>query len=191
MGIMHIISGKHHGRRIEAPEGKQVRPTAARTREAVFNILMHGIHAGEDNTPLIGKNVLDLFCGSGAMGLEALSRGAGLVTFVDQSQESLNYARANAERFGEVKHARFVRSDSAQLPPSHTQHALALVDPPYHSGLGPKALESMREGNWLEPNAVVVLELSHKEPVIVPAGYTEYDRRKYGNTQIILLRLTQ
>src|SRR5438876_409927 len=104
---MRIIAGKHRGRRIEMKEGKDIRPTSSRARESLFNILSHGQFGGEENSPFINRRVVDLFCGSGALGLEALSRSAAHVTFVDQSQDSLNLVRTTADNMGELKNIRF------------------------------------------------------------------------------------
>lgn len=185
---IRIISGKHRGRRIDVPDGKKIRPTGGRTREAIFNILMHGEFSGE-HSPFIGKRVVDIFCGTGALGLEALSRGASDITFVDQSQESLNLVRKNAERMGELPHCRFVRSDSSVLPRSSVAHSLAFIDPPYNSGLALKALASLKINGWLSEDAVCVIETASREPFAAPEGYAQFDERKYGNTSLYLLRV--
>ena len=185
---MRIISGKHRGRRIEMKEGKDIRPTSSKARQAIFNILSHGEFSGPDASPFIERKVADLFCGSGALGLEALSRGAGSVTFVDQSQDSLNLVRASAEKFGESKNIRLLRSDSSKLGPSITRHSLVFLDPPYNKNLAVPALESLVRSNWLEPNAVCVVELSAKEAFILPPHYEIISERHYGAAQILILR---
>lgn len=186
---MRIIAGKHRGRRIEAPKGKDVRPTSSRTREAIFNIISHGEFSGEDS-PLMRGAVLDLYCGTGAFGLEALSRGAGSVTFVDRNAEVLAIARQNAERFGEHETTRFLRSDSSALPPATSRYALVFLDPPYHSGLVAPTLKSLVMGGWLEENAVVIVEQQEKEKMPPTEGLLPLSERKYGNTRITLLRYT-
>jgi 16S rRNA (guanine966-N2)-methyltransferase len=186
---MYVIAGKHRGRRIEAPEGKAVRPTASRTREAVFNILSHGRYAGE--TPLLQGRIADIFCGSGAMGLEAFSRGATSVTFVDKSRDSLEAAEYNLKHFGEDKRAKLIRADSSILPPAPHPHEIVFIDPPYRSGLAIPALNTALKGGWLAPEGVAVVEQAWKEPVTIPEGWQQIDDRKYGNTRILLLELAQ
>jgi 16S rRNA (guanine966-N2)-methyltransferase len=183
---MYVIAGKHRGRRIEAPEGRAIRPTASRTREAVFNILSHGRYAGEN--PLLQGYVADIFCGSGAMGLEAFSRGAAGVTFVDKSKESLEAAEYNLRHFGEQPRARLIRADSSMLPPAPMPHDILFIDPPYNTGLATGALNTARSGGWLKPEGVAVVEQAIKEDAIIPEGWEELDNRKYGNTRILILR---
>lgn len=184
---MYIIAGKHRGRRVEAPEGKAVRPTASRTREAVFNILSHGRYAGE--SPLLQGRVADIFCGSGAMGLEAFSRGATAVTFVDKSRESLEAVEYNLKHFGEMPRAKMIRADSSMLPPAPFMHDILFIDPPYSSGLAIGALNTARSGGWLAPHGVAVVEQAWKEPIVIPEGWEMIDERKYGNTRILLVTL--
>lgn len=181
---MYIVAGKHKGRRIESPEGREVRPTAARTREAIFNILAHGRYAEKG---LLKGRVADVFCGSGAMGLEALSRGAQQITFVDKSGESLRAAEYNLKQFGEQSHARLIRADSSQLPPAPHPHEILFIDPPYRSGLAIGSLNTARLGGWLAPEGVAVIETAWKEEVTIPEGYALIDERKYGNTRVLLL----
>jgi 16S rRNA (guanine966-N2)-methyltransferase len=184
---LRIIAGKHRGRKIFMKEGKDIRPTGSRAREGIFNILLHGRFAGLDNSPIVDKKVVDLFCGSGALGLEALSRGAAHVTFVDQSGESIALVKHNVEHFGEMGNAKFVRSDSANLPPSTHKFTLAFMDPPYKSALAIKALESLHKNKWLEPDAVVVVEVSKTEEILPPSMYDVFDMRDYGNNRIYFL----
>lgn len=187
--MLHIISGKHRGRKIEVKEGKSIRPTGSMARGAIFNILMHGIKGPNGESPLDGQPVLDLFCGTGALGLEALSRGAASVTFVDQSQDSIALARQNAFRMGEETTTQFLRSDSASLPPARKQMALAFMDPPYDdSGLAVKSLTSLHQQRWLMDGALVVVEVSARTTLLPPPYYTLEDERKYGSTTICFLR---
>lgn len=181
---MYVIAGKHKGRRIESPEGRDIRPTASRTREAIFNILAHGRY-GEKG--LLKGRVADVFCGSGAMGLEALSRGAASITFVDKSSEALKAAEHNLKYFGESANARLIRADSSQLPAAPQPHEILFVDPPYNTGLGIKSLLTALSGGWLAPGGVAVLEQSWKEGVVIPEGYVLESERKYGNTRVLLL----
>jgi 16S rRNA (guanine966-N2)-methyltransferase len=184
---MRIIAGKHRGRRIEAPETRNIRPTTSRTREAVFNILVHS-RFGLEESPLYGR-VADIFCGSGAMGLEALSRGAGHVTFVDKSRESIEVLEYNIENFGEEENSRILRSDSSHLPPVSEPFDLLIMDPPYHTGLAFHSLKTASKGGWLHENTITVLELAWKEDVKIPKNFEILEERRYGNTRIVILRL--
>jgi len=186
--MLKIIAGKHRGRKIETKRNATIRPTGSRARGAVFNILMHGKFGADGNSPLIDKAVIDLFCGTGALGLEALSRGAAHVTFVDESSESIALARTNANSMREEANAHFLRNDSTSLPAARTLCSLAFLDPPYNSGLAVRSLASLDKQGWLENGAVAVVELSHKETLTPPANYTLLDERKYGNTKIVFLQ---
>lgn len=186
--MLRIIAGKHRGRKIEIKENGKIRPTGSRTRESIFNILMHGEFGVPGQSPLVERKVVDIFCGTGALGLEALSRGAGHVTFIDQSADSISLARMNALRMGEEGNVQFIRSDSTQLPPAREPCALAFLDPPYGSGLAPKALASLARQGWLEKGGVAVVEMSSRDELTPPEGYSFHDERKYGNTKIMFLR---
>lgn len=185
---MRIIAGKHRGRRIAMKDDSNIRPTSSRTREAVFNILTHGSFGRDGESPLIGKRVVDIFCGTGGLGLEALSRGASHVTFIDRNPQSLALARENAAHFKETENCSFVRSDSTQLPPATFPCTVAFADPPYNGGMAAPALKSLKAAGWLEPNAIVILEVSGKELVHIPEGYEQIDERRYGNSKILILR---
>lgn len=164
------------------PDGKEVRPTGARTREAIFNILTHGDY-GERG--VLQGRVADIFCGSGAMGLEALSRGAQNVTFVDKNRVSLEAVEFNAEQFGEKENSILLRADSSQLPPAREAFDLLFLDPPYNTGLGVPSLKTALAGGWINENTAIVLEQSWKEPVKLPDGLEVIDDRKYGNSRMI------
>ena len=123
------------------------------------------------------------------MGLEALSRGAKSVTFVDKSREAIEAVEYNIEKFGEEAASRVLRADSSQLPPSHTAHDVIFIDPPYRSGLHFGALATIHSGGWLKPDGIIVLEESRKEPVKVPESFRIVDERHYGNAGVWLLQL--
>lgn len=182
-----IIAGKHRGRNIETLPGKEIRPTTGMTREAVFNILMHGQFGGE-NSPLVGKRVVDLFCGTGALGFEALSRGAAHVSFIDQNPKALDLARKTATAFGESKNTVFIRSDSTHVPKAHLACSLAFVDPPYEKGMAEKGLDSLVHGHWLEDGAIIVVEQAKKETLKLPTCIVLLDERVYGITRISILK---
>lgn len=183
--MLKIIGGKHRGRNIETAQDKEIRPTTGFTREAVFNILMHWRFGGE--SPLIGQRVVDLFCGTGALGFEALSRGAAHVTFIDQNPKAQELVRKTATNFGETPNTALVRSDSTRVPRAAQPCRLAFIDPPYGQGLAEKGLLSLLEGGWLAPDAVIVIEQEKKASLTPPAGFTLLDERTYGISKISIL----
>lgn len=182
---MRIIAGKHKGRKIETKAAPHIRPTSGFAREAIFNIVGHGIHAGAYQ----GNAVADLCCGSGAFGLEALSRGAASVTFVDMDHQALLGTKANVERFGEHAQAVFLRADVAQLPPAKAPFALLFLDPPYFSGLIPPCLTRLASGGWMDADSLLIVEHDAREKVALPAAFAEIDTRRYGRASIRLIKL--
>lgn len=185
---MRIIGGARRGAKLEAPEGSELRPTADRVREAVFNILIHGIEGGEVEEAV----VLDLFAGTGAMGLEALSRGAAHVTFVENDEAALRILRANVRKLDGGAATTVLRHDATRLgrPPlaAQTPARLAFLDPPYRSGLAAPALTTLAANGWLAEGAVCVVETGAKEDVEPPAGYALIDERRYGAAKVTFLR---
>lgn len=188
---MRIIGGVHRGRALVAPEGSATRPTSERVRESLFNILAHGLEQTH-GTPLPqGARVLDLFAGSGALGLEALSRGAARVLFVDNASAARAAIRENIEKLQAAGATKLYRRDAAALGQMESNCGgpfdLVFLDPPYHSGLIVPALHGLREGGWLNPDAILVIELASNETLPDHAGYTELDRRIYGDTMLLFL----
>jgi len=183
---MRIVGGKFSGRPLATRRGAATRPTAERVRQAIFNILEHGI----EDFSLEGARVLDLFAGSGALGLEALSRGAGFVLFVEEAAQARGALRSNAETLGVLGLAKIWRRDATRLGRAapQPQFDLAFADPPYGKGLGEEALAALIEGEWLKPGALVVLEEAERAEVTLPAGLTLIDRRIYGDTQVLFLK---
>jgi len=179
---MRIITGRWRGRRLAAPRGREVRPTSDRAREALFGILEHGPPA------LRGARVLDLFAGTGAVGLEALSRGATEVVLVENDPAALRVIRANLKRLGEPSGARLLPRDVTRLGPAPQAFDLAFLDPPYRSGLAPPALEALLAGGWIAPPARVIVELAATEDLAPPAGLELEDERRYGATKFLFLR---
>src|SRR5499433_3621347 len=139
---MRIVGGKHRGRRLLAPPGETVRPTSDRAREALFNILSHG-NLAADGIPFAQKAVLDAFAGTGALGLEALSRGAAEAVFIEQDREALAVLRRNVASLGESAHAEIVPGDATRPPRARVACAVVFIDPPYRSGLSAPALEAL------------------------------------------------
>src|SRR5712675_2722777 len=152
---MRIVGGRLRGRALAAPKSQAIRPTADRLREALFNILVHAY-----GDPISGARVLDLFAGTGALGLEALSRGAAFALFVDDGAEARALLRQNVEALGLAAVTRIFRRDATKLGPAHPVEPFSLVflDPPYGKGLAEKALVSAREGGWLTDDALIVVE---------------------------------
>lgn len=184
---MRIVGGTLKGRRLAVPDDTRVRPTSDRTREAVFNILAHGV----DGFTVEGVRVLDLFAGTGAQGLEALSRGAGFCVFVDDHAASRALIRRNVEDLGLTGQCRIFRRDATRLGPSaqHGAFGLVFADPPYGKGLGERAIASALSGGWLADGAVVVLEEAAVSDITLPDGFRLLDERRYGDTVIRIARL--
>ena len=183
---MRVVGGRLKGRNLASPSSREIRPTADRLREAVFNIL---VHAYDD--PIEGARVLDLFAGTGALGLEALSRGAVFVLFVDDGAEARALLRGNVEALGAGGTSKVYRRDATKLGPAHPMEpfALAFLDPPYGKGLAEQALASARDGGWLTPDALIVVEEAADATFAPPDGFAEIERRDYGDTQFIFLRV--
>jgi len=186
--MLRIIAGKHRGRKIESPTNKDIRPTAGRTREAIFNILMHSPFLPDGSSPLVGTHVVEIFCGTGAFGLEALSRGAAFVTFVDLDRKSLALAQRNATGLGEGSNVRMIQADATHLPRAREPASVIFLDPPYGSGLAPKTYKGLDEGGWLTKDSVIVVEQQAKEPFAEAPGFTVLDTRIYGNAAVRFLR---
>ena len=182
---MRIVAGKFRGRALASPQHEGVRPTSDRVRESVFNILAHSI----DGFRIEGARVIDLFAGTGALGLEALSRGAATVVFVDTGAEARGLIRDHIEAFGAGGVAKLLRRDATNLGPAGTMGPVDLVflDPPYGKGLGEQALTALRTGGWLKPDTLLVLEEGSDVTVTLPEGFTLEDRREYGAAAIHIL----
>lgn len=183
---MRIVAGRFRGHRLTAPFGPDTRPTSDRLREAIFNILSHG------KDRLEGARVLDLFAGTGAMGLEALSRGAQFALFVEQATAARGAIRANIETLGLTGQTRLFRRDATRLGalPANAGGSfdLVFVDPPYRHGLAERALASAEQGGWLAPGAVVVIESASNETLALAPSLTVEQTRHYGDTTITLAR---
>ena len=182
---MRIVGGRLRGRALAAPKSQAIRPTADRLRESLFNILMHAYA-----DPISGARVLDLFAGTGALGLEAISRGAAFALFVDDGAEARALLRQNVEALSLAAVARIFRRDATKLGPAHPveSFSLAFLDPPYGKGLAEKALTSAHDGGWLTEDALIVIEESADAGFKAPDGYEEVERRKYDDTEFVILR---
>ena len=183
---MRIVGGALRGRRLKGPEHQGLRPTSDKVRQAVFNILAHGV----ERFGVEGADVLDLFAGTGALGLEALSRGARFCLFVDSSVEARGVIRENVEALGLSGVTRIFRRDATDLGTAGKRDCFSLVfaDPPYGEGLGEAALVSAVEGGWLKDGAIVVLEERRGIELSLPVWFDELDRRCYGDTEVLFYR---
>lgn len=185
---MRIVGGKFRGREIAGPSTLATRPTSDRVRESLFNILAHGIA----DFSLEDVRVMDLFAGTGALGLEAISRGAKFCLFVEEEAAARGVIRNNADSCGVIGQCKIWRRDATDLGPSAPQspYNLIFVDPPYGKGLGEKALHSIMNGGWLAVGGIVVLEEAEKTIVADVKGLEPLDTRVYGDTQIKFYRAT-
>jgi 16S rRNA (guanine966-N2)-methyltransferase len=186
---MRVSGGQYKGRSLFGPKDERVRPTSDKVREAIFNIILH---ADFEGFTLDGARVLDLFAGTGALGIEALSRGAAFTLFVDDHLESRAIIRRNVEALNLTGVTKIWRRDATRLDarPPNAGEAFDLVfaDPPYRKGLGASALSSALSGGWIAPHAVVVLEEASDQGLVDPDGLVRLDRREYGDTQAVFYR---
>ena len=182
---MRIAGGRLKGRLLSGPSSLAIRPTSDRLRESLFNILVHAY-----GDPVAGARVVDVFAGTGALGLEALSRGARSVLFVDDGAEARALLRGNIEALGFGGHTRIYRRDATKLgdAPAGDPFTLAFLDPPYGRGFAEPALAALRDGGWLAPAALVVVEESAAARLDVPDGFALAERRAFGETQLVFLR---
>ena len=185
---MRIVGGRFGGRTLKAPSSQAIRPTADRLRETLFNILAHGY-----GDPVTGARVLDLFAGTGALGLEALSRGAVVDEQRKRRAEARALLRANVEALGAGGASKIYRRDATRLgsPAPLDPFTLAFLDPPYLHGLAERALLSAKTGGWLVPQALAVVEEAADAPFVAPDDFTELERRTTGDTMLIFLRLDE
>lgn len=184
---MRIVAGRFGGRPLAAPKGSGTRPTSDKARQALFNVLEHA----DWTPPLEGARVMDIYAGSGALGFEAISRGASFCLFVETAAAARGAIRDNAEAFQLFGITRIHRRDATALgtkpagvgPPFD----IAFMDPPYGHDLGPKTLKTLKEGGWLKPEALVVLEVGEDETPDT-TGWTVLDERQWGKAKVVFLR---
>jgi len=190
---MRIVAGRLRGRPLAAPPGGATRPTSDRARETLFNMLAHGGFAPPGGPPAPeGMRVLDLFAGSGALGLEALSRGAVRAVFVEQDAAARAALRRNIEALDLTGATQVLRRDATDLgplpAPVGSRFDLVLLDPPYRRGLAERALASALAGGWLAPDAVAVAEIAADEPAPEPDGFALLETRRSGEAQLAFYR---
>ena len=182
---MRVVGGRLRGRNLATPTSREIRPTADRLRESLFNILVHAYA-----NPVEGARVLDLFAGTGALGIEAISRGAGFALFVDNGAEARALLRNNVEALGLGGVTKVFRRDATELGPAHPVEPFSLVflDPPYGKGLAVKALASLRDGGWLTKEALLVVEEAKAAAFTAPERFVELERRAYDDTEFVFLK---
>jgi 16S rRNA (guanine966-N2)-methyltransferase len=182
---MRVVGGSLRGRTLAGPRTPAIRPTADRLRESLFNILTHAY-----DDPVSGARVLDLFAGTGALGIEALSRGAAFALFLDKSAEARALLRENVATLGLGGNSRIFRRDATKLGAVHPldRFSLAFLDPPYGQGLAQLALTSARDGGWLVPGTLIVVEEAAKAHFAAPEGFSELERRIYDDTEFVFLK---
>ncbi|MFK4824273.1 16S rRNA (guanine(966)-N(2))-methyltransferase RsmD [Paenochrobactrum sp. BZR 588] len=184
--VVRIVGGKFRGRPLATPQTNAIRPTTDRTRESLFNILMHKYADKIEN-----GRILDLFAGTGALGFEALSRGGRYGVFIEESAEGRGLLRQNIENFGLQGQTKVFRRNACQLGLAGTLEPFDVVfaDPPYGKGLGEKALAAALEGNWLNSDAIIILEEEADALLNLDERFVIEDERDYGLTTIRLIRL--
>ena len=185
---MRIVGGKHKGRTLQAPTGQNIRPTSDRAREGIFNILAHSIDwKGFEDMP-----VLDVFSGTGALGLEAMSRGASFGVFIDNEVSSLQCVKANAATLGEARNILTLKLDARRLssPPlvAHAPLALVFLDAPYGTKLSDPALLGLCHKGWIAPGGLVVVEISKDDNFTPPLDFSILEKRTYGAAQVNFLK---
>ena len=185
---MRIVGGRLRSRALAVPKSQAIRPTADRLREALFNVLAHGY-----GDPVGDARVLDLFAGTGALGLEAISRGAAFALFVDDGAEARALLRENVAALGVGGVTRIFRRDATGLGGAHplAPFSLVFLDPPYGQGLAEKALASASEGGWIASDALIVVEEAAASKFVPPANFAEVERRRYDTTELIFLKLRE
>jgi 16S rRNA (guanine966-N2)-methyltransferase len=179
---MRIVGGRFRGRSLATPSGHGTRPTSDRVRESIFNVLAHSPDAPE----LEGARVVDLFAGTGALGLEAISRGASYALFVEDNASARGLIQQNIENFGLQGNTRIFRRDATKLGPASARdkYTFAFLDPPYGKSLGEAGLRALSQGGWLEDGALIVLEERSTSPIGLPQDFTALDTRTYGDTSV-------
>ncbi len=183
---MRIVGGSLRGRRLAAPADRSLRPTSERTRESLFDLLTQGRAVGGSDR-VAGACVLDAFAGTGALGLEALSRGAASASFLEKAPEAVALIRRNLQALGLEERGRVIQADALLPPPARVAADLLLLDPPYGAGLALPAMAALRRAGWLAPGSLVALEAAAKEELALPETLQCLEDRRYGRARILLL----
>ena len=182
---MRIVAGAHRGAKLITPESEEIRPTSDRVRESLFNIL----DGGRFPNAYKNKLVIDAFAGTGALGLEAISRGASHVVFLEQAVTSLKVLFQNIRRLNAQEIATVITGDAIELAKNSTESAgLVMLDPPYNSQIGAPCIQNLKDKGWINDNTLIVLEQTAKEEITLPTWVEELDDRQYGISRLIFMR---
>lgn len=179
MNGLRIISGQFKGRRLEAPDGPQIRPTSDRLRERIFSILQSRVGSFE------GLSVADIYAGTGAMGIEAISRGAAKAWFVEKHQGSLELLRGNLDKVGIAGLGRVIAADARRLPKADEPFDILFLDPPYGRRLAEPTLTSLVECGWAGHKSLITIEIATADPFDLPDGFRMVDERQQGNSRVV------
>ncbi len=185
--MLKIISGKLKNRVIPIPLKVKFKPSTTKLREAIFSI----IYSWKFDIKLEDANVLDLFCGSGSLGLEALSRGAKFACFIDISPEEVWRLKDYVKKIQQEEVTSILHANASKLPFANKQYDIVLMDPPYLENLVPDALMSLERNNWLAKSAMIILESPRNDLLVIPENYTQVDVRTYGKTKLVFLQYEQ
>ncbi len=186
-GRVRIVGGRLRGRALEGPEDQSIRPTADRAREALFGLLTQG-RVVQDHPLFPGARVIDAFAGTGALGIEALSRGAESAVFLENAPAALAILRRNLRSVDLVRQSEVLPADATRPPAPRAPADLLLMDPPYRGGLAAPALAALAAAGWLATDALIVVEQERGEAFLAPAGFREVERRRYGRAEFVFLR---
>jgi 16S rRNA (guanine966-N2)-methyltransferase len=185
---MRIVGGKHKGRRLTGPADLDIRPTSDRAREALFNILSHGNYAGPNGPMPRDRTVLDVFAGTGALGLEALSRGAASVCFIERNKAAARLILDTAKAMGEAARVKVLTRDATRPGRAQSSFDLVLMDAPYRAGQSEPSLNALAELGWLHEGGICCIELANAEDFQPGPSFTKLDERQYGAARVVILR---
>jgi len=186
---MRIVGGAFRGKKLNIPDDKRLRPTSDRTRESLFNILAHNRECRTEHGYLpLKSRVLDVFAGTGALGFEALSRGAEHITFMDNHPDSLRLIRENTQNLSAQRYVDILSRNGTSPGNAASPCDLVLMDPPYNEGLAEPCLKALIEGQWLKDDSVIVIELAAKEAFSCPDEFEIFKEKTYGAARLVFLK---
>jgi 16S rRNA (guanine966-N2)-methyltransferase len=185
--MLRIIAGKYKGKKLSSPDNTTIRPTKEIAKEGLFSILQSDKFAKNGKRLLSDALVLDLFCGSGALAIEAISRGAAKACLIDNEDLSIEIARKNVRAISETTNITIFRADATNLPKSRERYNLVFIDPPYGQNLIDVALKEIASKHWLAPGAIIVCECAKEDKPVIGDNYMLIEERKYGKSKFIIL----